>query len=59
MTIIATPPAQVAAVNRQPRITARTMPSSTTRLVEANWKAMAARKSAPFLIIDRVMATAA
>ncbi len=58
-TIITTPPAQVAAVNLQPSITQSTMPSSSTRLVEANWKAMAARKSAPLRIIERVMATAA
>jgi hypothetical protein len=35
------------------------MPSSITRLVEANWNAIAAVKSAPLRKIDRANATAA
>jgi hypothetical protein len=35
------------------------MPSSMTRLVEANWNAIAAVKSAPLRKIDRAKATAA
>src|SRR3984893_3822563 len=52
------PPANSAATNCQPISTARMMPSSRTRLVEANWKAIAAMKSAPFRKIDRANATA-
>ncbi len=58
-TIMTTPPAHAAAAKRQPRITQSTIPNSMTRLVEANWKAMAARKSAPLRIIERAMAVAA
>ncbi len=35
------------------------IPSSITKFVEANWKAIAAVKSAPFLNRDRASATAA
>ena len=45
--IIIKPPTNSAASNCQPISTAMVMPSSKTRLVEANWKAIAAIKSAP------------
>src|SRR6266536_3823751 len=57
--IISGPPTNSAAVNCQPRSTAMMMPSSITRLVEANWKAIAAVKSAPLRKIERASATAA
>src|SRR6266545_4315140 len=57
--IISGPPTNSAAVNCQPRSTAMMMPSSITRLVEANWKAIAAVKSAPLRKIERAKATAA
>src|SRR6266508_1205381 len=53
------PTANSATVNCQPSSTARMTPSSITRLVEANWKAIAAVKSAPLRKIDRASATAA
>ena len=53
------PPLHVAAVNSHPRRMTSTMPSSATRLVEANWNAMAAVKLPPLRKIDRVIATAA
>src|SRR2546429_5552038 len=43
------PPANSAARNCQPRSTSRIRPSSNTRLVEANSKAMALVKVAPLL----------
>src|SRR6266540_3239598 len=58
-TIISGPPTNSATVNCQPTSTARMMPSSITRLVEANWKAIAAVKSAPLRKIDLASATAA
>src|SRR6266568_3136218 len=58
-TIISGPPTNSAAVNCQPSSTARMMPSSMTRLVEANSKAMALVKSAPLRNTDRAIATAA
>ena len=58
-TIIISPPANSAATNCHPISTARIIPSSMTRLVEANWKAIAATKSAPLRNIDRASATAA
>jgi hypothetical protein len=54
-----TPPAQVAAVNRHPIRIARIRPSSSTRLVEANWNAIAALKSPPLTTIERAIAAAA
>ena len=54
-----TPPENSAAVNCQPIRTARMMPSSITRFVEANSNAIAAVKSAPFRKIERASATAA
>src|SRR6266508_2560395 len=57
--IISGPPTNSATVNCQPSSTARMMPSSITRLVEANWKAIAAVKSAPLRKIDLASATAA
>src|SRR6266540_1767164 len=58
-TIISGPPTNSAAVNCQPSSTARMMPSSTTRLVEANWNAIALVKSAPLRNTERAIATAA
>ncbi len=58
-TIISGPPTNSAAVNCQPSSTARMMPSSMTRLVEANWNAIALVKSAPLRNTDRAVATAA
>src|SRR5205085_12245258 len=52
-------PMNSAKVNCQPMRTASTMPSSATRLVEANSKAIAATKSAPFRTRERASATAA
>src|SRR6266508_6744204 len=57
--IISGPPTNSATVNCQPSSTARMTPSSLTRLVEANGKAIAAVKSAPLRKIDRASATAA
>ena len=53
------PPMNSAAANCQPMSTTSTMPSSTTRLVEANMKTMADTKSAPFWNSDLAMADAA
>ena len=58
-TIITGPPVNSAAVNCQPISSARMTPSSTTRLVEAIWKATAAVKSAPLRKRERASATAA
>src|SRR4051812_19309169 len=59
ITIMIGPPTNSASVNRQPIKRARMMPSSTTRLVEAISKAMAALKDAPLRNSDRASATAA
>ena len=53
------PPTNSASVNCQPITTARMIPSSITRLVEANSNAIDAVKSAPLRKIDRASATAA
>ena len=53
------PPMNSAAVNCQPRSSARMTPSSTTRLVEAISNAIAAVKLAPLRSSDRASATAA
>src|SRR5215211_4862576 len=53
------PPTNSASVNCQPRRTASRIPSSITRLVDANSNAIAAEKSAPLRKIDRASATAA
>src|SRR2546428_14094650 len=53
------PPTNSAAVNCQPISTARRIPSSITRFVDANSKAIAAVKLAPFRNRDRASATAA
>jgi hypothetical protein len=58
-TISTMPPANSASVNRQPRSTQRTRPSSQTRFVEANWKASADAAEAPFSKRDFAIATAA
>ena len=58
-TIMRGPPTNSARVNCQPSSTAMMMPSSMTRLVEANWNAIAAVKLAPLRKIDRAKATAA
>src|SRR5215218_10322548 len=58
-TIIRGPPRNSARVNCQPSRTAMMMPSSMTRLVEANWNAIAAVKLAPLRKIERAKATAA
>ena len=58
-TIITAPPTNCARVKRQPRSVHRISPSSSTRLVEANWKTMAAVKSPPLRTIERAMAVAA
>ena len=54
-----TPPTNSAATNCQPMSTASTMPSSTTRLVEATMKTIDATKSAPPAKRDLAMADAA
>src|SRR5262249_18142731 len=56
-TIITGPPTNSASVDSQPRISAITMPSSITRLVDANWKTIAAGKSAPLRNSDPADAT--
>jgi hypothetical protein len=53
------PPTNSAAMNCQPIRTTSTMPSSTTRFVEANMNTIAARKSAPRTTSERAMAEAA
>ena len=53
------PPTNSLTANCQPMSTTSTMPSSMTRLVEANMKTMAATKSAPFTKSDLAMADAA
>ena len=53
------PPTNSASVNCQPISTARMMPSSITRFVEANSNAIAAVKFAPLRKIERASATAA
>lgn len=58
-TIISGPPTNSASVNRQPISSARMIPSSITRLVEANSNAIAAVKSAPLQNSERASATAA
>ena len=57
--IITGPPTYSATVNCQPIRTARMIPSSSTRLVEANWNAIALVKSAPLRNSERASATAA
>src|SRR5206468_622418 len=56
---IRTPPTNTASVNCQPSSNARITPSSITRFVEANSKAIAAVKFAPFRKMERARATAA
>src|SRR5207244_9351197 len=58
-TIISGPPTNSASVNCHPIKTARMMPSSMTRLVDANSKAIADVKSAPLRNRERASATAA
>src|SRR5439155_10410678 len=58
-TTMTTPPENSAAANCQPIRTARMIPSSMTRFVEANSKAIAAVKFAPLRKIERASATAA
>ena len=53
------PPTNSLTANCQPMRTTSTMPSSITRLVEANMKTMAATKSAPLAKSDLAMAEAA
>ena len=53
------PPMYSAATNSHPISRYRMIPSSITRFVEANSKAMAAVKFAPLRKIDRASATAA
>ncbi len=53
------PPTNSASVNCHPSSTASRIPSSMTRLVEANSKAIAAVKFAPRRKIERASATAA
>ncbi len=53
------PPTNSASVNCQPISTHETMPSSITRLVEANWNASALAAEAPFASSDLAIATAA
>ena len=53
------PPMNSARVNCQPSRMAMISPSSITRLVEANSKAIAAVKLAPFWKSERARATAA
>jgi hypothetical protein len=57
--IIKGPPTNSARVNCHPMSSAKMMPSSTTRFVEATSKAMAAVKLAPLRNSDRARATAA
>jgi hypothetical protein len=54
-----TPPTNSANTNCHPMRTAKTIPSSTTRLVEANMNTMAATKSAPPAKRERARAEAA
>src|SRR5205823_1107186 len=54
-----TPPTSSASANCHPIKTMSRIPSSITRLVEANSNAIAAEKSAPFRKIARASATAA
>jgi hypothetical protein len=58
-TIMSGPPTNSPSVNCQPRISAMMIPSSITRLVEANSNAIAAVKSAPVRKSERASATAA
>ena len=53
------PPTNSASANCQPMSTSSTMPSSSTRLVEANMKTIAVVKSAPFWNNDFAIAVAA
>ena len=53
------PPTNSAKVNCHPSMTAKMIPSSITRFVEAISNAMAATKSAPWRINERARATAA
>ena len=53
------PPTNSATVNCHPINSARMMPSSITRFVEANSNAIAAVKSAPLRTMDRASAVAA
>ncbi len=53
------PPTNSLTANCQPMRTTSTMPSSMTRLVEANMKTQAATKSAPLTKTDLAMAVAA
>ncbi len=53
------PPTNSLTANCQPTKTARTIPSSTTRLVDANMKTLAETKSAPFTNRDFDIADAA
>ena len=53
------PPTNSATPNCQPNSTIKSTPSSNTKLVAANWKAIAAVKSAPLRTMERAMATAA
>jgi hypothetical protein len=59
MTIMMGLPTNSARVNCQPMSRAKMMPSSTTKLVEATSKAMAALKLAPLRNRERARATAA
>jgi hypothetical protein len=54
-----TPPMNSLAANCQPMRTMRTMPSSSTRLVDANMNTRLAMKSAPLTKRDLAMAVAA
>ena len=54
-----TPPTNSLAANCQPINTTSTMPSSTTRLVDATMNTDAATKSAPFMKSDFAIALAA
>ena len=58
-TIRISPPTNSASVNCQPMKTQITIPISKTRFVEANWKAIAAARLAPFWKSDFAIATAA
>ena len=53
------PPTNSLTANCQPISTTSTMPSSTTRFVEANMKTIAATKSAPLANRDLAIADAA
>ena len=53
------PPTNSAAANCQPMRTTRTIPSATTRFVDANMKIIAVVKSAPFWKRDLDIAVAA